>query len=100
MLQGLDMATGELRIVVKVVHDDTFAARIGIFGQYELADDQQVVTRPSTGRQNGANAFMTSGMACMMISPSPFQSPIQSHNRQEHANCSAVSILPYLSITM
>ncbi|KAK9844966.1 hypothetical protein WJX74_009116 [Apatococcus lobatus] len=38
---GLDLATGELRIVVRVVHDDTFAARAGVFGQFELADDQQ-----------------------------------------------------------
>lgn len=41
-VQGLDLATGELRIVVRVFHDDTFAARIGVFGQSELADDQQV----------------------------------------------------------
>ncbi len=52
LLQGLDMATGELRIVVKVVHDDTFAARIGIFGQYELAGDQQVRASSCTSQSS------------------------------------------------
>ena len=42
IMQGLDTVTGEIRIVVRVVHDDIFAARVGVFGQYGLADDQQV----------------------------------------------------------
>lgn len=46
MVQGLDLATGELRIVVRVFHDDTIAARVGVSGQSELADDQQVPCLP------------------------------------------------------